>query len=331
MTKRAALAFLLCTSGLSHAALPVVPRLVALDTSGSDTPDFALPAGPIESAVTQLRLRFDAPMALPAADALRLLAAGGDGVFSTAGCDAPLGDDLAVAVSSVAAFAQNEIVLQLAAPAGLPRGSYRLALCAGWSSLAGIALDGDGDGLPGGVALRGFSIARDSLLANPGFDAGIAGWTGVQMSADPRDADAAPASGAAQLSGLLAGAMASATCVQVPPASGAWRLRFRYRSLQQTARLFPRAWIGFSGDQGEPGCVGPGVGREFLVVAQPSSEFASFDSGWQSAPGMPLAEVSILAVPAFGSTALDVLIDDVQLQFDSDIIFRDAFEHRGNP
>ena len=70
--------------------LPLAPpHLLAIDTSGSETTGFSLPAQPLIVPVTQLRLRFDQSLDVLAVEALanfRVVEAGADKLLSTAAC-----------------------------------------------------------------------------------------------------------------------------------------------------------------------------------------------------------------------------------------------------
>lgn len=319
------------------------PRLVDIDTSGSETAAFALPAQPLIVPVTQVRLRFDQALtALPGGelespDKFRVLAAGSDDVFSTASCTAQAaGDDVAISIASVRwDAAGKEIALRLDAPTGLPRGSYRVIACDTLSGLGGLPLDGDGDGLPGGPAVRLLSIRETSHTSNPGFDDSIDGWRAypigvadVTLQHHAADADDASSSGALRVeSPSTRGAirLQSDACALVGGQTPAWRTRLRYRVLQGTVRVVVQTWFGFTGDAGETGCNGPGTERSVGFTAAASDAFATFDTGWRTVPGFPLA-TSWVFVTSTDGAPFEILFDDIGFSLDSQVIFRDDFQ-----
>ena len=340
----AALAFW-AASGPIHAQalLLTPPHLVAIDTSGSETAGFALPAQPLIVPVTQLRLRFDQALDLLAGGSLanfRVVEAGADGQLSTAACGPlPAGDDIAVPLLGTAwNTAGNEVALRVGAPAGLPLGHYRVIACDALAGIGGLALDGDGDGLPGGVALRDLRVRETSHVVNPGFDLATDGWQvtareGVAFEAQrvAEDADGAAASGSLRLRHATAAVggslgLTSALCVSLPFRDTSYRLRMRYRVLEGNVRVNVFTWFGFTGDAGESGCIGPGVDVSHdAFTATPSDTFRTFDTGWRELLPAPLGTMSLLLVSADGEP-FEILIDDIGFSLDSQVIFRDDFQ-----
>lgn len=323
------LAAALCTaallaSGPIHAQ--VSPRLLDVDTSGSDTPYFGLPDGPVQAPVTALRLRFDAPAPALLLSAFRLVEAGADGVLDTMACGPlPTGDDVEIALWSVNDFdAAREILLDFDAPRGLPRGTYRVLAC---------------DALPGSAS-RDFSVEETPALDNPTFSVarGVDAWRVDSPTGDAlihhtldRDADQARGSGALRLaSGLDTFAtLSQPACIELAPLAGtqdsAWRLRLRHRVAVGNVRITATFWHGFSGDLGEPDCRGPGIEDTVVFDAQPTVGLDTFDSGWRplDAP-LPLGHLR-LSISSRDGQPFDIVFDDIGLRFDSRIIFRDSF------
>jgi hypothetical protein len=331
---RAALMGAMSASGLVQADSVPVPHLVAIDTIGSASPDFGLPPDPLRVPVTALRLRFDLPMLPVAADFL-LVHAGADRRFDTLDCAAQGGDDVAMPVASLAGSADaREVVLNLTTPHGLAAGVWRVLACDSLRSLAGVVLDGDGDGSAGGHALRALLVAEDPQLDNPNFSAGLDGWivrgTGnytVEVVTD--DADGSAHSRALRIAGRNGATvlLGSSTCVQVPALNEmvSYRSRFRYRVLQGRVVVTTDVATGFSGDQGEPECLGPSISaRDQLVWPAATPGFALHDAGTRMLPAFPHAGLTLfLASP---DDAFEILIDDVGLTFDPNVVFRSRFE-----
>jgi hypothetical protein len=339
-----AVSLLLAGAPCGALALPDAPRLAGIDTAGSETVGFAAPGGPLIVPVTQLRLRFDAPLATQPGTGVespanfRLIEAGADGLLATSTCGAQAGGDDAFVTLLAATWnsVDNEAVLHPEAAAGLPRGHYRVIACDSLLGLGGLPLDGDGDGLPGGVALRDFAILETNGVANPGFDASADGWEAVPLglvpvglARAPLDADGAASSGALRVaSGPLSGPalVRPPACVTVGFAtpSPTWRTRLRYRVMQGNVRVQVNAWFGFTGDAGETGCDGPGMTDSRSFTASAAGAFATFDTGWQVARPFPLATMSI-QLSATDGLPFEILLDDVGFSLDSQVIFRDDF------
>ena len=318
-----------------------LPHLVVIDTSGSQTPHFGLPDAPLDTPVTQLRLRFDTALLAVPVSAFRLIEAGADGAFGTLACGLlPVADDIDIGLTAVQWDATlREATLQLDPTRGLPRGNYRVLACDTLQSLAGLALDGDDDGLPGGIAHREFTVQETPALDNPGFDESIAGWSAsnwinsaAAAHAPLADADDALHSGALRASADLPIPfleLAHAGCVDLYPLAGwrdsSWRLSLRHRVVTGSVRVTAEFWYGFSGDMGEPDCRGPGITDEVFFDAQAAPQFATYDSGWRALEPMPLAQLR-LRVSSRDNQPFEILFDDIGLRFDSRVIFRDDFD-----
>lgn len=313
------------------------PHLVGIDTSGSATPQFGLPAAPLGTPVTQVRLRFDSALLVPATSAFRVVEAGADGALATLSCGLPGADDVEIGLASVHWDATlHEATLQLDARSGLPRGRYRVLACDTLQSLAGLALDGDDDGLPGGIAQREFSVDETPVLDNPGFDDSIAGWTVSEPhgSTSAAHAPLADADGAWQSGALRASAnewlqLSQGGCIALFPLAGwqdsNWRLSLRHRVVTGSVRITAELWSGFSGDMGESDCRGPGITHTLFFDAQSAPEFATYDSGWRPFQPLPLAQLR-LWVSSRDGQPFEILFDDIGLRFDSRVIFRDDFD-----
>jgi hypothetical protein len=314
-------------------------QLLGWDANGSDSHGFALPDAPLKAPVTALRLRFDRPV-IPLLADYRLVSAGLDGRIDTLSCvSRSAGDDIALPLRSAMALgSSDEIVLSIDAPRGLRNADYRLLVCDSLLGWDGRALDGDHDGLPGGAAWRDFVVTQAPQLDNPNFTGDLLGWQvanlsrgSVEANWTAEDADASAASGSLHLrgSGGARVALTSETCIRVRDTSVADRLtsnvRFRYRVLNGSVRIAVVAATGFSGDQGEPDCLGPAVRRRYEFEAEASDgAFLTHDSGWFQLPAMPLAAFG-LQIRSLGGE-FELLLDDIGFSFNPEAIFTSQFE-----
>lgn len=318
---------LLAASGAARAL--VLPRLLSVDTTGSDTAHFGLPAGPVQTPVTQVRLRFDAALlpALPGPSAFRVVSAGADGVLQTSACTAlPVDDDAFVTLAEViATAAPEEVALDFGLSRGLPRGRYRVLACQAQS----------------GFDQRDFSIEEPSLLRNPTFDParGAGGWwaSSVQVPAQlifapALDADAAATSGALRvLSGSGHFAMlVNEECIALdsllPGDASSWRLRLRHRVVSGNVRITAAFSHGFSGDMGEGRCLGPYLTDEAAFDAGPAAGFSAFDSGWRRLDDPMPRGMFALVISARDGLPFEIVLDDIGLRLDTGVIFRDSFD-----
>lgn len=130
----------------------------------------------IDTAVTQLIVRFDKPMeAGPAANLANFRLLAGTIAPSMVTCASPDTGDL---VSASYAGAERQTVLAIGDPTGLLPGDYTLIACDTLLDFNGNGLDGDESGSAGGHFGIPFSIAWDNLLPNPNFDSALssASW-----------------------------------------------------------------------------------------------------------------------------------------------------------
>jgi hypothetical protein len=318
------------------------PLLIGIDTRGSDTAAFAV-AATVHAPVTGLRLRFDQAVLAVAAD-FRLLRAADGAMPQTIGCGVPPASGDVELDGLILDYDASEFRIDLAvAPQGLPAGRYRLIACDSLHGLLGSAFDGDGDGLPGGDAIRDFAIATTPVLDNPGFTIDDDGWTVGNLSSgslaaewSALDADGDAGSGSLRITGS-GGAVAilgNSACAHVEDVAAgrafAAELYLRYRVLAGEARIVVTAINGFAGDMGETACAGPHVAREFVIESgTPGTEFLTFRSDRLWLPGMPLAELRIRILSRSGE--FDVLIDDVGFGFDPEPVFAARFERGERP
>lgn len=141
----------------------------------------------VDTAITQLIVRFDKPMdSAGAADLsnFRLFAGIVDpGMVSCATADS------GALVQAEYAGAPRQSVLYAGDSTGLAPGDYTLVLCDSLVDFNGNGLDGDADGLAGGHFGLPFTVAWDNLAPNPNFDValGADSW-GINVPAIAHDA-----------------------------------------------------------------------------------------------------------------------------------------------
>ncbi len=197
------------------------PPIVTLVNSVDDTGDGELEeCENTRAALTRLLVSLSEPVRDPPGDSdpddvtnpdnYRLLAAGPDRDFSTAGCGAALGDDVLLTIDAVT-YDGVTATLDLAGTAPLADSLYRLLACGSTSirDIAGNALDGNFDGVRGDDFVRTYRVDRANLFDNGHFDCEIDPW--IAVSTDPLeiayssdDVDGSLVSGSAELTNLTA-------------------------------------------------------------------------------------------------------------------------------
>ena len=293
--------------------------LVAIDTNGSDSADFALPQAPILSPVTGLRLEFEFPVSLQASD-LQLIEAGPDGWIETRYCaQQPSGDDQHVALRALRhGDPASEVAADFGPPGGLAAGAYRFLLC---------------EQVSAPTRRHDFTVAETGRLANPNFSSGLDGWqfgavpgAGPQPSHSNLDADGSTVSGALRVDGAARSALVlySESCVQ--DLRGANRLRLKHRVLQGEVQIRMTVVAGFAGDQGDAPCVGPVVYRHSLGEASgPAAAYRALDSGLLPALPAPAAMV-VIELWGVGDTPFAVLLDDIGFSSNPSTVFHSNFD-----
>jgi hypothetical protein len=307
--------------------LPRAPTLVAIDTDGSDTPDFSLPAEPIHAPVTALRLRFDAPVVATPAD-FRLIEAGPDGDLASILCDAlPASDDIAEPLATLETIDENELTLRIASASGLRAGRYRILVC-----------DSPGSGAPPLPERRDFDIPHSPRLDNPGFADDIARWNvrsltpaSVTAAWTARDADASSSSGALRIASPVGAPalLSSETCVLVHEAgllaAAPTSVRLRYRVVSGTVRFVVTASAGFGAESPPFGCIGPGILRTHSFDASSGSDrFGIYETPPFDLQSLPLATLYVQLIGLQGP--YEVLLDDIGFNFGSEHVFESSFE-----
>jgi 6-phosphogluconolactonase (cycloisomerase 2 family) len=171
--------------GVGDDVTPPVVRDVQAVAGAND--GVVVPAAAIDTAVTQLIVRFDKPMdAALASDLANFRLFAGTVDPATASCASPDSGDL---MQADYAGAARQTVLVIGDPTGLTPGDYTLIACDALLDFNGNGLDGDGDGATGGHFGIPFTVEWDNLLPNPNFDAPLssASW-GVNVPEIVHDA-----------------------------------------------------------------------------------------------------------------------------------------------
>jgi uncharacterized repeat protein (TIGR01451 family) len=201
--------------------LDAVPPQVTIVNSVADTGDGSL--AECETAnvtISSLRLTFDEAMQNPPGDTdpddvtnpanYLVVSAGADFDFATTACGGAAGDDIALAVASVA-YDNGTDTATLALAAALPAAQIRLFACDALTDLAGNALDGDADTTAGGDFRRAFRSDPGNVFANGHFDCDGDLWNAVAATpaevswTGAEDADDADDSGAMHFTNLAPG------------------------------------------------------------------------------------------------------------------------------
>jgi hypothetical protein len=180
------------------------PQVVSVrDGNGFDLPV----CDGLSTAPTSLAPEFSEPMGPSGVtgdpNSYLVVAAGPDGRVDTQACGVLQGDDVPWPIDATShADPSNTTTLTLADP--LPSGMIRILACTVLEDLAGNALDGDGDGVPGDPFIQPFRVDVGNRFANGHFDCDAFGWTVDEDTAGSvnwdglTDADDSPDSGAVE-------------------------------------------------------------------------------------------------------------------------------------
>lgn len=152
----------------------VMPPRVADVTAVAGPDGGALVAGDeLDTALTQLLVRFDKPMEPVGASSLanfRLFAGHVDA--QSVSCGTP---DSGALIEADYVGEDRRTRLRVGDPTGLPAGNFTLVVCDSLDDFNGNGLDGDGSGVPGGHFALPFTVAWDNLVPNPNFDQPLSG------------------------------------------------------------------------------------------------------------------------------------------------------------
>lgn len=235
----------------------------------------------VDRAPGGLRVTFDEPVQhADQVGSYVVLSAGPDADLTTTSCGGIQGDDVAHAVTGVTSdLDPTTPTFTLELQAGLPEGLVRLIVCEAVEDLAGLALDGDGDGLGGDPFPRTFRVETDNLLRNGHFDrcpVTLSPWIDVAtppntvLPSETEDVDSSSLSGSASFFSASAEPSALGQCVEI----------------QQVA---PRLELAFSARLDAIGVTTATVGADCQYFDQPSCAGSPAGSGTDSAPLPDLA------------------------------------------
>jgi WD40 repeat protein len=178
------------------------PAVFGVSAVAAPGGDVIVTGEPLNSATTQLLVRFDKPMRTDgagAADAVanfRLLSGHVDaGLVDCSQPDAGL-----VAGVQYLGEAQTTAI-DIASATGLAQGDYTLVACDALEDFNGNALDGDQDGQSGGDYVLPFTVDWTNLAPNPNFDGAFGTDNWVANPTGPITVDPAIDAGEAETSG----------------------------------------------------------------------------------------------------------------------------------
>ncbi len=297
-----------------------------------------------EVAITELTIEFSEAMFDPAGDSdphdvtnpasYQLLAAGPDGIFTTATCGAPNGDDVSIAVDSVA-YSSATLTADLTLQAGDPLrdGLYRLLVCGanGVLDLDGNAIDGNADGTPGDDFARFFRVSVANVLDRPYFDfaSDLGAWTvvsGVHANIihDAADGDGFPLSGSLRFVNLSG--ETTMEVVECMPLVGmpSWVYAGELRATVTAGSVIVRGLLDYAVGGS---CISPAT----TLASWPTSSVAADTGGaWRRVSGIaaepPVGATGIRArwrVQASAGAVFDVGFDNLTLV---QPLFADGFE-----
>ena len=321
--------------------LPAVTLQIQQLATVADTGDGVLVETELASVpVTQILVRFSGAVSDPAGNtapgdvtnpaSYRLFRTGQDGAPGASCTGGTPAGASAVTVDGVVYNAgTSTAALSVGSGFALSRGRYRLLACGSITSMAGEALDGNGDGTPGDDASRVFEIAGTNRLANPNFDQNLNSWIAVsptpgEISRISGDVDGAATSGAARVTNLTGtGQLFSlAQCVGLT-GSGSHAVSGRVRiNSGRPAAPSVYALVDFRAGAGCSGAV-LATGTTPVLRGETAGEWRLL-SGIVQAPNNALSALVMFVVDAGSSP--DFVVDLDSLSFERVEIFRDGFE-----
>lgn len=258
-----------------------------------------------------------------------LVRPGPDFDFATTACGGAAGDDIAVALDSVAYDAGSHTVT-LSLSENLLAEQHRLFVCQSLTDSAGNALDGDGDGGAGGDFERGFRVELYNLFTNGHLDCDLSGWslssaTAGEVFWSDEDGDGADDSGSAGVTNLVPGIDTSFGLQQCARVSGGFAA-----DLETLLRVdaAPAVTLGvvlgcefFS----TPACPSGGLEevRPNFQVGDTAGEWLLLQTTVTPPPGALSALCELRLATASGAS-FDAFVDQARLS--QAVIFADGFE-----
>ncbi|MEO1085962.1 MAG: GEVED domain-containing protein, partial [Acidobacteriota bacterium] len=282
-------------------------------------------------------IAFDEPMAgADLIDNYRVISAGDDRDLQTTSCADPLAEaDLEELIQSVTVGgdpASTTSIVTLASPPA--DGPLRILVCDTLTDIAGNALDGDVDGIPGGDASRSFRVDRNNRFVSGHFDCerGLDDW--VQVATPPdvwlddsEDVDDASFSGSALLLHDSQEASALAQCVSLAggrPHRLAAAVRFSAVAAGSavSASLLLECELSST-----PDCRTPDLGLEqsSSFLADSEDQWRRFELGFIPSAAAQSASCSFGLRPVFQSGTWNAELDELFVGIDA-MIFGDDFE-----
>lgn len=254
-----------------------------------------------------------------------VVGAGADGVFSTTDCDAALGgDDIEVPVLAVVSDPTTSHLDLTSGPA-LDAGWYRLLACAtAITDVAGIELDGNGDGTAGDDFSLDFHIVATDLVDNPNFDEDLAPWTSDGFVWLGEDLDDAPTSGAADILLPDSDQVLWHPCVELPETATGIRGGFAVRIVDPTLGT-PSVSLSFELFDGVA-CTGASVGTvsTLSVTGNTGAVWVEAES-LVEIPGPAVSVRPAVRYTADGASPNEVAVDRIDVRGEA-LIFFDGFE-----
>lgn len=178
------------------------PTVFSVSSVAAPDGDEIIAGQTLANAISQLMVRFDKPMlstgtgSAGSAANFRLL----DGHHDNTAINC--NDSDAGLFDSVSYFGdERTTVIDISAPTGLTAGDYTLVACDSLQDFNSNALDGNGDGSPGGHFALPFSVEWTNLVPNPNFDAALGADNWAVSPVDSVVVDADTDAGSARTSG----------------------------------------------------------------------------------------------------------------------------------
>jgi len=263
-------------------------------------------------------------------DNFRVLAPGGDFNFATTMCGPVLGDDVAVAVSSVRYDPVTDIAT-VSMGRSINPSLYRVMACGSTSivDLAGNPLDGTGNGVGGDDYVLTFRADPGNAFENGHFDCDLTGWT--LTSANPgeidystEDADNSDYSGSVVITNLAMNTeFAVSQCGDTHPEMDLpIRGRLRFSAAPTVTVSFTRECEIFSA----PSCAGTSLATSVVTVlaGDTGGSWLPFDGVLTSPVGAASARCSFRISNPTGAD-FTAWLDQLYLD-DGNNIFSDGFE-----
>lgn len=266
-----------------------------------------------------------------------LVGTGPDGDFSTVDCSGSVaGDDVAVPITDLGIDDGDPLLVEVTLAVGETGGLYRFSVCDSITDGAGNALDGDGDGTPGGDFVLSFFRADPlNLFANGHFDdcpVSLAPW--VTAATPPNavqpgtpgtdDVDSSPLSASAQIAHSTDEASSLGQCV--PVASGvtyAFEASLRFDPPMGALATFSRTCEFF--DAALCGGASLGSSSTFSLVEDEGGVWLTSSEEVMAPAGAVSALCQLGIAPLGDDPNFDIFLDALFLGAEG-AIFSDGFE-----